>query len=142
MKTDLKNITKEMENKRLIIFAGDFNSDKNRDSINRKYFEFLEELGFENITNGDEFVNTMVPEVRPYPNDKVFIRNVHGKFIKNINCKKIIDTKLDISDHYPILIEIPRSNEIEINGIVYSKNDFPEWYKNIEKIRKDYLRHY
>jgi endonuclease/exonuclease/phosphatase family metal-dependent hydrolase len=102
IRSDLEIITKE-RNENIIIFAGDFNSDKERDTSNRKFFKFIEEIGFENFTTGDEFKNnTMVPKARPYPNDKVFIKNKQK--VKKIICKK--NTDIQLSDHYPILCEI------------------------------------
>jgi endonuclease/exonuclease/phosphatase family metal-dependent hydrolase len=107
MPYDIRNIlefiTKEKcEN--TIIFAGDFNSDKERDSSNRKFFNFIEGIGFENLTIGEIFINTMVPKARPYPNDKVFIKNKQK--VKTIICDILKDTDIHLSDHYPILCEI------------------------------------
>ena len=106
MKQDLINITKE-KHENLIIFAGDFNSDKKDD---KKYFDFLEEIGFYNFTTGEEFITTMVPEMPQYPNDKVFINNKNNINIK-ISCEKVKNTFIEnknihYSDHYPILCEI------------------------------------
>jgi hypothetical protein len=101
IRNDLDIISKE-KNENIIIFTGDFNSDKERDISNKKFFSFIEEIGFENFTTGEEFKNTMIPKARPYPNDKVFIKNKEK--VNNIICKKITDIQL--SDHYPILCEI------------------------------------
>jgi endonuclease/exonuclease/phosphatase family metal-dependent hydrolase len=141
IKSDLEDISKKSN--REIIFAGDFNSDKDRDFNNRSFFSFLDKLGFSNITTGDEFINTMVSEVKPYPNDKALVKNIKKEIIKNINCKKLMDININISDHYPILIEIIKNDEIEINGKIYKDTDiFPDWYETIEELRKELLGHY
>ena len=98
---DIQNVIKRNSD---FILAGDFNSDKEKDPSSRKFFDFIEEIGFEEYTNGEEFKNTMVPEVRPYPNDKIYIKNM--KNVKKISCKLLKDTNIKLSDHYPILCEI------------------------------------
>jgi len=103
IKNDLKNILID-KNENVIIFAGDFNSDKDKDLGNRKFFKFVDEVGFINYTEGDEFDNTMVPEARPYPNDKVYIKNMNN--VKQIICKLLKNTNNSLSDHYPVLCEI------------------------------------
>jgi hypothetical protein len=113
IKTDLENIVKGKDGN-IIIFAGDFNYDKERDSGNRKFFEFIEEIGFEKFTTGEEFDNTMVPKVRPYPNDKVFVKNQNN--VEKIFCKKITNMDINLSDHYPVLIEIIEKEEIKNDG--------------------------
>jgi hypothetical protein len=123
IKTDLENIVKGKDGN-IIIFAGDFNSDKERDSANRKFFEFIEEIGFEKFTTGEEFDNTMVPKVRPYPNDKVFVKNKSN--VEKIFCKKITDVDINLSDHYPILIEITEKKEIKNDGKSHP-NRIPSW---------------
>jgi endonuclease/exonuclease/phosphatase family metal-dependent hydrolase len=111
IQTDLENITKG-KNNNIVLFAGDFNADKIRKENNITFFNFLEKKDFFNdFTKGKEFDNTMVPEAKPYPNDKVFIMNESN--VKNIECKKIIDTNVNLSDHCPIRIKMTEQKEIE-----------------------------
>jgi hypothetical protein len=86
----------------LIILAGDFNSDKERDPENKWFFENLSQLGLVNCTDSKEFETTMVPEIdekRQYPNDKIFINEPYAKYAE---CKLIENTNIDLSDHRPI----------------------------------------
>ena len=122
MKEDLKGMVKE--NGRFTIFAGDFNSDKDRDLSSKIFFDFIEELGFENFTIGEEFMNTMVAEAKPYPNDKIYLKNIDKEIIKNIKCQKLTDTNIKYSDHYPIKIEIIENDEIEKDRKFYINKNF------------------
>jgi len=102
IKNDLEILIKNKKDS-LIILAGDFNSDKERDKSSKAFFNFIEDKGFENITNGVEFYNTMVPKARSYPNDKIFLINKNK--VVRLNCKLINDRNEDLSDHYPISVE-------------------------------------
>ena len=120
IKNDLEKIVKE-KSENIILFAGDFNSDKEKDANNRSFFVFLEKLGFENFTKDEEFRNTMVPEAKQYPNDKVFV--INNSKLKNIQCKLLKETNINLSDHYPILCECDE-NDINKNKKIFSKITF------------------
>jgi len=66
IRNDIENIAKE-KNENIILLAGDFNSDKEWKNVNIRFFNFIEKIGFENFTKGEDFKNTMVPKARKYP---------------------------------------------------------------------------
>jgi len=99
--TDVEKILKQ-SNKRIVVFCGDFNSDRERDPNNREFFNQLSQLGLVNCTDDIEFATTMVPEIglkRQYPNDKIFINKPWDKYVI---CKLLKNTTIDLSDHRPI----------------------------------------
>jgi exonuclease III len=97
---DIKDVVQNNSDNHLIVFAGDFNSDPEKEPHYKKvFFDNLEELGFKNCTQAEVFRNTMVPEARPWPNDKVFVNKPYHEYTK---CILREDTDLKLSDHRPI----------------------------------------
>jgi len=95
---DIKDFV-DTSNDHPIILAGDFNSDPIKEPENNKiFFKKLKEIGFENCTEGRNFVNTMVTDARPWPNDKVFVNKPYNEMV---NCS-LINTSKRLSDHKPI----------------------------------------
>jgi hypothetical protein len=97
---DIKHTVENNLDNHLIVLAGDFNSDPVKEpEFKRLFFDKLEELGFVNCTHDAAFENTMVPNARPWPNDKVFVNKPYHGLVK---CSLRYDTTLELSDHRPI----------------------------------------
>jgi hypothetical protein len=99
---DIKNFTNNTNDDRLIILAGDFNSDIEREKIKKykHFFEVLNDIGYVNCTG--RFKSTMVPEIglmKQYPNDKIFVNRQYSNLIK---CDLLENTTIELSDHKPI----------------------------------------
>jgi endonuclease/exonuclease/phosphatase family metal-dependent hydrolase len=99
---DIKNAVNTNTGDHLIVLAGDFNSDFERETNSKykRFFETLEEIGLINCT--EEFKSTMVPEKgerMQYPNDKIFVNKPYHELVK---CTLHTDTSLKLSDHRPI----------------------------------------
>ena len=127
LKYIISDIEKIMKNKRdnIIILAGDFNSDRERDPDNREFFDKLDQLGLKNSTDGVEFETTMIPEIgekRQYPNDKIF---VNRRYCSNLMCKLINNTTIELSDHRPVecIIQYPIDLSTSVGEEIFTK-----WY--------------
>lgn len=98
---DIYNIINEINDKNMIIFAGDFNADYN---IRKR----IENIGFKEIT--DHIESTMVEASGIYPahNDCIFIKQDNLILRKEIDVKKVPIGKSpeyiykNFSDHYGI----------------------------------------
>ena len=90
------NHIKNIDNNKNIILLGDFNL-----HIDNKIFkDFINKLNTINIKRID--INDKTFKLLDKPIDHIFVSNN----IKVLNYKVIIDDELDISDHYPLYLEI------------------------------------
>jgi hypothetical protein len=97
--SDIFKLLKNIDNRNMIIFSGDFNANYN--IISR-----IERMGF--VDKIKHFENTMVevPDVKPYHNDCIFVNDDFTGFVEKNEMKKIPENMPPqeiydkYSDHY------------------------------------------